>query len=101
MNFTPKRAAERDVFTVDYAPILEPGETISAAQWSNAVMRRADPDAASMIEGDCTITGAKVSQVIVAGVPGVTYAPFCTAHTNLGRQLILPDPGFGLLFVPA
>jgi len=101
MNFSPKRSAERDVFTVDYAPILQPGETISSAKWSNVAVRRTDPDPDAMIEGDCTITGAKVSQVIVSGVPGVTYAPFCTAQTNLGRQLILPDPGFGLLFVPA
>jgi hypothetical protein len=101
MNFSPKRSGERDVFTVDYAPILQPGETILEAVWSNAVVRRTDPDHAAMIEGDCTISGAKVSQMIVSGVPGTTYAPFCTAQTSNGRVLVLPDPGFGLLFVPS
>jgi hypothetical protein len=100
MNFTPKRSGERDVFTVDYAPILAPGETIVKAVWSNTAVRKSDPDAAAMIEGDCTIAGTKVSQVIVGGLPGTTYAPYCAAQTSYGRQLILPDPGFGLLFVP-
>lgn len=101
MNFSPKRSSERDVFTVDFAPLLQPGETLVSAEWSNAVVRRDDPAAAAMIEGGCTLSGAKVSQVIVSGVPGVTYAPFCTAMTSSGRELILPDPGFGLLFVPS
>jgi hypothetical protein len=101
MNFSPKRSAERDVFTVDFGPILAPGETIVTAEWSITVARRNDPHPEAMIEGDCTITGTKVSQVIVSGVPGTTYAPFCAAQTSAGRQLILPDPGFGLLFVPS
>jgi hypothetical protein len=98
-NFTPKRAREKDVFTVDFGPLLLPNETISQAPWSIAPVDGADPAAATMILGTETIDGALVSQLIGGGVPGLMYAPICTAMTSEGRELVLPDDGFGLLYV--
>lgn len=101
MNWSPKRSGERDVFTVNYGPILAPGETILAAAWSAQVLHGDDANASAMVQGPATCAGPKVSQLIVAGMPGTTYAVFCTAQTSNGRELILPDPGAEVLYVPS
>lgn len=98
-NFTPKRAGETEVFTVDFSALLATGETITSAAWSISVVSGSDPSAASMIDGSASISGSKVSQLITGGVSDVTYAPICTANTSLGQVLILPDPGRGFLQV--
>lgn len=99
MNFTPKRSAEVEIFTVDYANNLALGETIASAVWTVTVVQGADANSASMIHGVASISGTKVSQMIAAGVPGVTYAPVCTATTSLGQTLVLPEYAMGLLEV--
>ena len=101
MNFTPKRAAEVEVFTVDFANLMASGETILTAVWTNAVQAGRDPQAAAMLIGTATIAGSTVSQLIRLGVAGVTYTPICTVHTSIGQVLVLPDPGAGLLTVTA
>jgi hypothetical protein len=52
-----------------------------------------------MIVGAASIDGGKVSQMIGSGVPGVRYAPICTAQTSNGQTLILPEYGNGQLEV--
>lgn len=99
MNFSPKRAAEVDIFTANYTPLLMPGETILEAEWSITPVDGDDSNAASMIQGGASIAGPCVSQLIGGGAPGVTYAPICTAQTSLGRTLIWPDDDDGLLYV--
>jgi hypothetical protein len=37
--------------------------------------------------------------MIGSGVPGVRYAPICTAQTSNGQTLILPEYGNGQLEV--
>lgn len=100
-NFTPKRASEQDVFTVDFAALLAPGETIQQANWSITPVDGIDPAAAAMIFGPAGIEDSEVSQMIVGGVAQVTYSPICTAQTSTGRTLVLPDPNNGLLYVTA
>lgn len=96
-NYDPMRAGERDIFTVDFSPLLEDGETISAPVWTIAAVDALDPDASALIEGSASISGTFVSQMINAGIPGVRYEPKCTVQTSLGRTLILPDYGAGYL----
>lgn len=99
MNFTPKRYTENEVFTVDYADDLADGETILSAAWSISTVDGTDPAAASMISGSAQITGSIVCQRITGGVPGVRYAPICTAQTSMGQKLVLPEYGMGQLEV--
>jgi hypothetical protein len=98
-DFSPKRAGESEVFTVDFAPLLAPGETVTSAAWSITPIDGQDPSAASMIVGAASVDGGKVSQMIGSGVPGVRYAPICTAQTSNGQTLILPEYGNGQLEV--
>lgn len=99
MNFSPKRATEKEVFTVDFAPLLAPGDAVLSAVWSISPVDGQDATASSMIQGDASRDGSMVSQLIVGGVPGVMYAPICTAQTVLGETLVLPEVGFGLLYI--
>lgn len=101
-DYSPMRIGEDDTFTVDFAPLLKPNETINSPVWANVVIEGSDPSPNSMIEGAASISGTTVSQMITAktaGVPGVRYAPKCTVQTSLGRTLILPAYGDGLLDV--
>lgn len=99
MDFTPKRATETEVFTVEFANLLAAGETIQSAVWtSSAVAGGVDPNANATIQGSASITGSKVSTKITAGLPGIRYAPICTAQTNL-QTLVLPEYGMGQLEV--
>lgn len=102
-NFSPKRVNEHIILTVDYctSEVIATGELITSATWSNSVRTGVDPAASAMVSGSATIdsTGTKVSQMIVGGVIGVSYFPICTAITNYGQILVLPDPGQGALFV--
>ena len=99
MDFTPKRAGEVEVFTVDFSPLLATGETVTAATWTNTVMRGTDATPNTMIQGAATITGNKVSQLIKGGITGNQYAPVCTAMTSAGQTLILPEYGNGQLLI--
>jgi hypothetical protein len=97
MNFTPKRSTETEIFTVDFAPLLAVSETIASAVWTSTVVDGIDPSPNTTIQGIASISGTKVSGKITAGVPGVRYAPICTAQTSLGQTLVLPEYGQGQL----
>lgn len=98
MNFSPKRATETEILTVDFAALLATGETIASAVWTSTVVSGSDTNPSAMIQGTASISGSKVSQVITAGVPGARYAPICTAQTST-QTLVLPEYGDGLLEV--
>lgn len=96
-NFAPMRVGEVEAITIDFGPALAPGETITSVSWSVVPVDNSDPAASSMIVGDPTKNGAIVSQMIRAGVPGIRYAPICTAQTSDGQILVLPEYGDGYL----
>lgn len=99
MNFSPKRTIETEIFTVDYVNDLATGETIISATWTATVADGVDATPNAIIQGGATISGTRVSQKLTAGLPGVRYAPICTATTSLGQVIVLPEYGDGLLDV--
>jgi hypothetical protein len=100
-DFSPKRSVEAELFTFEFAPLLDTGATIVSASWSIAAVEGVDPDAANMLIDSPVITGSQVCQMIAGGVPGVRYRPICTACTSDGQTLVLPEHGYGLLLVTA
>lgn len=98
-SFSPMRVSEVEVLTIDFGPILAPGESIVSAVWSNSVSHGTDPNPTAMIQNRCTISGRKVSELFAAHVPGVTYAPSCKVITSSGQTLIQPEFDYGLLYV--
>lgn len=101
MNFSSKRAAEVQIFSVDFSPVLATGETLLAAVWAVSVLSGTDATPQSMVTGAASIAGSVVSQKLQGGVAGVNYAPVCTVTTSLGQTLMVPEPGNGALFVTA
>jgi hypothetical protein len=99
LNFSPKRAAETEIFAVDYAALLAPGETISSPVWSIAPAVGQDENAGSMLVGRAAFSGTIAAQIIRGGVPGVEYAPVCTVQTSFGQTLALPDVDEGHLYI--
>lgn len=97
MSFDPKRAAESEIFTVDFGPRLALGVTIASPVWSITPVDGADPAAASMIIGSASLSGTTSSQIIGGGVPGIRYAPICTVHASDGQILVEPQYGQGHL----
>jgi hypothetical protein len=95
MNFDPKRAAEAEIFTVDFGPRLAPGVTISSPVWSITPVDGDDPRASSMVMGSASIDGSTSSQLIGGGLPGLRYAPSCTVQTSDGQTLVEPRYGQG------
>jgi hypothetical protein len=93
-----KRASEIEAFAVDFSSRLTAGEVILEAVWTISVYSGADPDAAAMICGEAEIAGPQVCQLIGGGRSDATYAPICTATTNI-RVLVLPEPGDGILHI--
>jgi len=65
------------------------------AAWTISPVDAPDPAASAMIQGQAVINGSAVSQIITGGVPGVRYAPICTAQTSAGQTLVLPVYGDG------
>lgn len=101
-NFVPKRAGETKLYMVDFADDLLPGETITSAVWTVTVASTGniDPNPNAMVQGSASPNGSQVIQMLTGGVPGVRYAPICTAQTSLGETLIRPKTyGDGLLEV--
>lgn len=98
-NFTPMRVGEEETFTLDFAPLLAPEETISLPVWTMTAVDGKDQNASAMVIGSASISGTQVSQMIKALVPGVRYAPKCSVQTSSGQEKILPEYGNGLIFV--
>lgn len=88
--FSDKNAAETEVFTFDFSSLLADGETISGTPTVAAtVASGTDPNASAIVSGAAQVSGAEVTQLITAGVSGVTYTLTCTANTSLGQVLVL------------
>jgi hypothetical protein len=100
-NFTPKRVAEVEVYSVDFSSRLLIGENILTAIWTNSVLSGFDNSPQNMISGTCTVLGSVICQMITAGVAGVAYLPICTITTSEGQTLILPEPQTGVLWISA
>lgn len=92
-----KTALESENFTFDFTSRLAAGETLSSASCAATVYSGVDASPQAIISGPSSISGAKVTQLIVAGVEGVIYDVACTALTSFGQTLVLP--GF-LTIVP-
>lgn len=99
MNFTPKRASEKELFSVDFVHKLPAGVTIVSAVWNVQVAYGTDLNPNAMVIGAASISGSIVTTFLAGGVPGVSYWPICTATLSDGEIVALPDAGNGLLAV--
>jgi hypothetical protein len=86
MNFTDKDPSEVVRLGVDFANLLDTGETIIGA---TVTVRSASGVAqAAMLSGDDEIDGSIVRQLITGGVTGTTYKVSFVITTSAGQTLV-------------
>ena len=94
-TFDPKAVAEDWVVTFDFVERLDSSETISTATYTATVFQGTDASPNDIISGSATISGTKVTQLIINGTDGVTYQIQCEITTSGSQRL----DGIGLLDV--
>lgn len=89
MSFPPKDPAEIITVTFDFSElavsVTDPQVSIAPVQGGN------DTSADAMRSGAPTISGALVSQKIIAGVDGTSYELRCMADTPDGSRYVIPE----------
>ena len=90
LDFSDKRTPETVNLTWDCTHLLVSGETISTAAITASVLSGTDANPQDIVSGSASIAGAKVTQTIVAGVDGVTYALICKITTSASQTLEIP-----------
>lgn len=66
-------------YAVDFAADIPTGATIDTATVTISVEHGTDAAAADMLEGDSSVSGTEVRQMVTDGVDGVTYLLHFTA----------------------
>ena len=87
-QFDPKRPGSTEIFAWDFSRALASNETIVSAQVTvNFGSGRPDSNMASMVSGQASIVGSKVTQLITGGMQGNTYLLRFTITTSLGQVI--------------
>lgn len=73
ITFPLKAVGETQPYVVDFSDLLQFGESISGASVSVTVLSGTDSNPSAILSGAATYTSSTVTQVITAGVAGVTY----------------------------
>lgn len=88
--FQPKVSTERLNLPFDFTSKLASGETISTQVVTSTTWSGTDASPSSMISGAASASGAIVTQLVIGGLPGVTYYLTCTITTSAGQTIVLP-----------
>ena len=95
----PKKPGESQTITFDFISRLAASETISTKVVTCVTWSGTDASPSSMISGAASSSGSIVSQLVIAGVAGVTYYLLCSITTSAGQTLqlagflvVLPTP---------
>lgn len=84
-SFSYKRTGETITLSFDFRKLLGSGETINSALWTCELVEGTDPSPSSMVSGNASISGTKVSQLITGGVDGNMYRMICTINTSTSQ----------------
>jgi hypothetical protein len=86
--FTYKITTESELFTFDFNPVLQSGESITTASSNVIVMNGVDLNPNAILSGTPTWASGKVNQRIAGGISEVTYRIEVTADTNQGNVYV-------------
>lgn len=73
---------------IDYADLLDEGETIVSASAEIALLSGTDADPAAMLLGSAVVDGSVVGQWVQGGVAGCTYRLTFIADTSATKRLV-------------
>lgn len=83
--FPAKNPLEAESYAFEFGDQLLFGETITGATVVASVFTGEDPTPSNIISGPPTISGTKISQLIIDGVDGVIYNLVAVANTSLSH----------------
>ena len=86
-SFDPKRVDEDWTVTFNFVQRLGSNETISTATCTATVQQGTDASPENIISGTASISGTKVSQLIINGTNGVAYLLQCVITTSASQRL--------------
>ena len=89
VSLETKHQAEITKYVFDFASQLAVGETIILTGFTVIVYSGTDANPSSIISGSPAISGTKVTQAIIGGIPGVTYLCIMQVVTSVSQQLTL------------
>lgn len=91
-QFTPANAGESEVYGFDFAKDLPEGDSISTVTFGIAVVSGTDPDPASHLTGQPSVSGTQTLQRVQDLIAGVIYTLEATVVTTMGNTLVLWAP---------
>ena len=87
MNYDPKDPVEEINYAVDFASLLQNGETVITATATIRVISGTDANAASMLSGSVTVSGSQTITKIIGGVVGCVYRVAFIATTSTSQKI--------------
>lgn len=88
MRWSDKHPTEIIVVGIDFADLVNTGETIIAVNRSITVIRGADENPESMLLGPAALVDQSAQQWLQGGVAEVGYCLAFTIDTDAGRRIV-------------
>lgn len=84
-QFTYKYTTESELFSFDFNPILNTGETLSTATCTAITLQGTDTNPSAILSGTPVISLGKATQRVTGGVADNTYRLIMTCTTSAGN----------------
>ena len=84
-QFTYKYTTESELFSFDFNPVLNTGETLSTANCTAVTIQGTDPNPSAVLSGVPVISLGKATQRVVGGINENIYRLIMTCTTSLGN----------------
>jgi hypothetical protein len=84
-QFTQKLTTESELFSFDFNPVLNAGETLNTATCTAVTIQGSDPSPSSILSGTPVISFGKATQRVIGGINENIYRLIMTCNTSEGN----------------
>lgn len=84
-QFTSKLTTESELFSFDFNPVLNTGETLTTATCTAVTIQGLDPNPSALLVGTPVISLGKATQRVVGGMNENIYRLIMTCATSEGN----------------
>jgi hypothetical protein len=84
-QFTSKLTTESELFSFDFNPVLNTGESLTTANCTAVTIQGADPTPSAILSGVPVISFGKATQRVIGGVNENIYRLIMTCATSEGN----------------
>jgi len=90
-TFPPKRPGEKRIASVDFAPELPDGVTVSSVEpWQISVHRGYDANPSDVLSGSPSQAGTEALHMLIGGVTGTMYRIVAVATLSDTQRIEIP-----------